>query len=271
MSNEMLKNIPILYEDADCAVINKPPGLMVHSDGKAAGPFLADWVLEKYPEAASVGDPMTDGEGELLNRAGIVHRLDRETSGVLIIAKTVAGHAHIKQQFQDRTISKKYLAFVWGEVKEEFGTINRPIGRSASDFRKWSAYPTARGEIREAETYWTRKGTGVVPVYTVHPETGEEKDIPEKFSLVEVEPKTGRTHQIRVHFSAINHPVVCDALYAPRKPHALGFERLALHSWSISFESPSGKQVTVVAPLPSDFVTALGKLGVQIPKITAKS
>ncbi len=255
MSNKGNISIDILYEDADCAVINKPPGLMVHSDARAEGPFLTDWITEKFPDAKGVGDPMSSPDGEEVDRSGIVHRLDRETSGVLIIAKTAAGHAHIKKQFQDRTILKKYLTFVWGEVKEEFGTIDRPIGRSSSNFRKWSAYPTARGDIREAETYWTRIGTG----------TGQADDgKTEKFSLIEAVPKTGRTHQIRVHFSAVNHPVVADSLYAPRRPHALGFERLALHSWSIEFESVKGKRVKVVSPIPPDFAAAAKELGVAL-------
>src|ERR1035437_5080384 len=126
-----LPKIDILYEDADCLVVNKPSRLMVHSDSKNTGPFLADWVIENYPKTKSVGDPMKDTEGNEVNRAGIVHRLDRETSGVIIIAKTKAGHASLKQQFKDRMIAKRYLAFVWGEMKEEFGTIDRPIGRSS--------------------------------------------------------------------------------------------------------------------------------------------
>ena len=242
-----IKKMDILYEDKDCLVVNKPAGLMVHSDGKNKGPFLADWVLENYPKAKDVGDPMNDGAGNPLNRAGIVHRLDRETSGAIIIAKTKAGHTSLKQQFKDRTITKKYLTFVWGEMKEEFGTIDRPIGRSSSDFRKWSAYPTARGEIREAQTYWTRIANVKCNI------DPENIDTEEKFALVEVEPKTGRTHQIRVHFSAINHPVVGDTLYAPRRPMVMGFDRLALHSYSIEFADLKGKKIRVVAPLPVDF------------------
>ncbi len=253
MSKKLLNSIKVLYEDKDCLVVSKPPGLMVHSDGKNEGPFLADWVLEKYPKSKNVGDPMNDGEGNPLNRSGIVHRLDRETSGAIIIAKTKAGHASLKQQFKDRTIAKKYLAFVWGEMKEEFGTIDRPIGRSTSDFRKWSAYPTARGEIREAQTYWTRIANFVAGTNN------------EKFSLVEIEPKTGRTHQIRVHFSAVNHPVVGDSLYAPRRSMALGFERLALHSYFIEFTDIKGKKIRVIAPLPTDFKKAASKFDLKLP------
>ncbi len=258
-----LANVVILYEDADCLVVNKPAGLMVHSDGKNEGPFLADWILENYPKAKDVGDPMNDSEGNPLNRSGIVHRLDRETSGAIIIAKTKKGHASLKQQFKDRLVMKKYLAFIWGEMKEEFGTIDRPIGRSSSNFRKWSAYPTARGDIREAQTYWTRMGN--TEDMTTLDNSISQGESMEKFALVEVQPKTGRTHQIRVHMSAINHPVVGDSLYAPKKPMALGFERLALHSYIIEFSDLKGKKVKIVAPLPPDFKRAVKKFDLKLP------
>ncbi len=253
MSNE-LPDIKVLYEDSGCVVVDKPAGLMVHPDGRDKGPFLTDWVIMKYPDAVNVGEHTRTPEGDPILRPGIVHRLDRETSGALIIAKTAEAHAALKAQFQDRTITKKYLAFVWGEVAEEFGTISRPIGRSSSDFRKWSAQRGARGDLRDAETYWTRVATSKVEV----------EGKPEKFSLVEVEPKTGRTHQIRVHFTAINHPVVGDSLYAPKRPMALGFARTALHARSIEFDSTEGKRVKVVAPLPSDFEAACKELGANL-------
>ena len=216
MSNEFPK-IDVLYEDADCVVVNKPAGIIVHPDGRNPQPALTDWVAKNYPEAMNVGEPIKTVDGAEISRPGIVHRLDKETSGAIVIAKTAEAHAFLKQQFQDRTVSKKYLAFLWGEFVEEFGTINRPIGRSANDFPKWSAQRGARGEMREAETYWTRLWTGKVPV-TMQDGTVRE----EKFTLVLAEPKTGRTHQIRVHFLAVHHPVVSDTLYAENKPYALG-------------------------------------------------
>lgn len=257
MSNEFPFTIDVLYEDEGCAVINKPAGLMVHPDGRAKGPFLTDWVAKKYPEAVDVGETMKFANKEDIHRPGIVHRLDRETSGVLIVARTAEAFESLKQQFKDRVISKKYLAFVWGEMGEEFGTINRPIGRSGKDFRKWSAQRGIRGETRDAETYWTRLGGG----------TSEIKEgTTEKFTLIEAQPKTGRTHQIRVHFLAIQHPVVGDHLYASSKPKALGFERTALHADSVEFTDLAGKQVKVTAPLPHDFLHACELLGVRPPK-----
>ena len=246
-----LLTVDILYEDKDCAVVNKPAGIMVHSDGRNEGPFLTDWIIKKFPKARGVGEPARGTGGDPLERSGIVHRLDRETSGALVIAKTAAGFERLKKQFQDRTLKKRYLAFLWGDMEEEFGTITRPIGRSGADFRRWSAQRGARGDMREAETYWTRIWTGIIP---------RGKD---RFSFVEAEPKTGRTHQIRVHFLAIQHPVVGDSLYAPNRPAALGFDRLALHSSSIEFDDAAGKRVKVSAPLPADFEAALKKLGIE--------
>lgn len=251
MSNVSLPNIDILYEDSSCVVINKPAGLMVHSDGRSEGPFLTDWVMSKYPELGNVGETQRSPEGEILDRPGIVHRLDKDTSGVLLIAKTNEAHAYFKDKFKNREISKKYLVFVWGELKENFGTINRPIGRSANNFPRWSAQRGARGEMREAETYWTKLWAGV--------------DGKEKFSLLQAEPKTGRTHQIRVHMLAIQHPVVCDSLYAPKKPAMLGFDRLALHSRTIEFEDVNGKKIKVLAPLPSDFEKAISAYNIKLP------
>lgn len=255
MGNKVSKipKVDILFEDKDCVVVNKPAGLMVHPDGRTEGPFLSDWVLKKYPKTAKVGDPAHAADGSPIARPGIVHRLDRETSGALIVAKTAKGHAHLKKQFQDRTMTKKYLAFAWGEMLEEFGTITRPIGRNNSDFRKWSAQRGARGEMRDAETYWTRIKNGVQEI--------EGRN--EKFTLLEVEPKTGRTHQIRVHLLAVHHPVVGDTLYAPKRPMALGFERTALHARSIEFDTLQGKRVKIEAPLPKDFKKAYEAFGVS--------
>ncbi|MCR4334445.1 MAG: RluA family pseudouridine synthase [Patescibacteria group bacterium] len=234
--------IPILYEDNDYVAINKPSGLVVHADGRSDNYTLTDWILEKYPEIKDVGEPIVTTDGKIINRPGIVHRIDRETSGVLIIAKNKKAHQYLKEQFQNREVQKKYNAFVYGELKDEDGIISRPIGRSKNDFRLWSAQRGARGLMREAETYYTvlNKGDG--------------------FSYIEVLPKTGRTHQIRVHFKAIHYPVVCDRLYAPKRPCGLGFSRLALHASKISFTNIEGKKIVIEAPLPEDFSNAIANM-----------
>lgn len=241
-------NINIIYEDENIVAVNKPAGLVVHPDGKTIEPTLVDWVIKNYPKLEDVGEPLVLNSGEIIKRPGIVHRLDRETSGILLIAKNQETFLFLKEQFQNREIQKSYRAFVYGEVKNDEGEIDRPIGRSSKDFRMWSAQRGARGKMREALTEYKvlKKGNG--------------------FSFVEVNPKTGRTHQIRVHFKAINYPIVADSLYGPKKnvlslaSHNLGFERLALHSFSIEFKLLNGKELKLEAGLPEDFLNALKKL-----------
>ena len=246
MQNRM--NPEILFEDDDVLVLNKPAGLIVHSDGRTEEATLVDWLIEKYPSIKDVGDPSgtseADGDRQKgILRSGIVHRLDRETSGAIVVAKTQEAFLYLKRQFQNREVHKKYHLFVRGEVKQERGIIDRPIGKSPNDFRRWSAQRGAKGELREAVTWYrvlARK---------------------DGFSFVEAQPRTGRTHQIRVHFKAINYPVVCDKLYASKNACALGFSRTALHSFSISFKGRGGKEISVTAPYPEDFRDAQSALG----------
>ncbi len=236
----------LLYEDADIIAVNKPAGLIVHSDGKTQEPSLADWVLTQYPETKDVGEPGRTTTGESVLRPGIVHRLDRETSGVMLIAKTSTGFDMLKKQFQEHSIKKEYHAFVYGSVKLDHDKIDRPIGRSAQDFRKWSAQRGAKGELRDAVTDYYVVARGEVEG--------------EQYSFVHVFPLTGRTHQIRVHFKAINYPLVADTLYAPGRENRLGFERLALHAHQITFMKLDGSLQTVCAPYPQDFERALARL-----------
>lgn len=227
----------MLYEDEDILVINKPAGLIVHPDGRTKEPSVTEWFMSKYPGSIDVGEDLGD-----IEKPGVVHRIDRETSGVLILAKTKEGHAHLKEQFQNHEIEKVYEAFLYGNLKEDHGTINLPIGKSASDFRKRSAERGAKGEKREATTYYRVLGRG------------------DGWTLVEAKPKTGRTHQIRVHFKALHHPVVADKLYARKKASLLGFDRLALHAKQISFNDLKGVWQTVKAPYPKDFQAAIDAL-----------
>jgi 23S rRNA pseudouridine1911/1915/1917 synthase len=232
----------ILFENNELMIINKPSGLVVHPDGRTKERTLVDWILETHPEMKGVGEPLTLQSGEVIDRPGIVHRLDRETSGVLALAKTPEAFLHLKKQFHDREATKVYNAFIYGVPKEKKGVIDRPIGRSASDFRKWSAQRGAKGELRDAVT-----------------EYAVLESIP-GFAFIEARPKTGRTHQIRVHLKAINHPVVCDKLYAPNHREALGFTRLALHARTLTIELLAGETITIEAPLPNDFEAALREL-----------
>ena len=250
--------IKILFEDKNILVIDKPSGISVHADVRSKGKTIADWVLENYPTLAKVGEPMMaeyKGENIKIIRPGIVHRLDKETSGVLIIAKNQKTFLFLKEQFQNHKIKKIYKAFVYGYVSDpkaslltgKRGVINVPIGRSPKDVREYTAGRGAREPLRDAVTEYTvlyrfdGKNAGV--------NTNQDN----KFSYIEAYPKTGRTHQIRVHMRYINHPVVSDPLYRGAKDLALGMKRLALHAHFITFALSSGELKTVEAPLPIDF------------------
>lgn len=243
--------IKVLYEDKDILAIDKLSGISVHPaveqahygagpDGKKKEEFITDWVLKNYPKTKDVGEPIFF-EGTEIKRPGVVHRLDKDTSGVLILAKNKKAYEFLKKQFQNRTIKKIYLAIVSGWVKEDHGIINKPIGRSPSDFRRRLAGRGARGELREAITE-----------YKVLKRFGDKKG--NKFTYLEISPKTGRTHQIRVHMKYLNHPVACDSLYNPTGSCPLGLERLALHAKSIEFTSLSGEKIKVESPVPKEML-----------------
>lgn len=232
----------ILYEDEHILVINKPAGVQVHADEDTKGETVSDWFVARCPEAANVGEPFTSRTGVEMHKPGIVHRLDRDTSGVLLLVKDQETFLYIKEQFKERHVVKTYYAFVYGNVKDDHGTIDRPIGRSASDFRLRSAQRGARGTLRPAATEYT--------VIERAPE----------YSYLELRPKTGRTHQLRAHLKAINHPIVCDTLYAPKQESALGFSRLALHASALELDIKEGERKRFEAPLPDDFQQALDKM-----------
>lgn len=254
--------IEILYEDKDVLAVNKPSGLMVHGDNRSKEQTLADLILAEYPKLKNVGDRSAEYEDRKnpsseIVRPGIVHRLDRETSGVMLIAKNQKSFDNLKNQFQEHTIKKTYQAFVYGWPTKDEGKINVPIGRSPKDFRRWSATRGATGELRESLTEYKTllRGSDLKMI--------EDVKVPDlhKYSLMELYPKTGRTHQIRVHMKYLNHSVVSDDLYAPRRPKAFGFDRVALHALSITFKDLKGKPITVTAPYPDDFKKAMKKIG----------
>ena len=234
----MVLKIKVLYEDPNILVIDKPEGLAVHSDGRTKEKTVADWILKHYPRMKNVGE-QTEG----IARPGIVHRLDRDTSGVLVLVKNQKTFLFLKNQFMNREVKKIYHAIVSGSMKEEHGFIKKPIGRSPKDFRKYLAGRGAKGELKDAETF-----------YKVLKKL-EFSNI--KYSYLEVRPKTGRTHQIRVHMKYLNHPVVGDPLYNPDGPHPRGFKRMALHAFSIEFKDLKGKILKIESKLPKEFQSML--------------
>ena len=240
------KAIEVLFENDDVMVINKPSGLLVHRaltlekrDG--VQDTVADWFLARVPSVAEVGETEQAEDGSPILRGGIVHRLDRETSGVMILAKHQDAFVHLKAQFHDRLAQKEYRAFVYGNLKEKWGTINRPIGRSSKDFRLRSAERGAKGNLRSAVTDWELLAQN------------------EKYAYVRLLPKTGRTHQLRVHLKAIGRPIVGDQLYASPaflKADDLGISRLALHAYKLTIVLPGGREQEFTAELPLEFERA---------------
>ena len=230
--------VEILYEDDDCMVVDKPAGLVVHpAPGHPSG-TLVNALVHLRPQLAGVGSE---------RKAGIVHRLDRDTSGCLLVAKHDQAHAALSRQFAERRVEKRYWAWVWGHLREREGEIDRPIGRSPHDRQRMSSR-TRRG--RRAITRWR-----VLERYPVA-------------DWVELAPETGRTHQIRVHLAEAGHSVIGDSRYGGGPSRARGFHgpqqqfagrvaalarRQALHARALAFDQPTtGRRVHVESPLPED-------------------
>ncbi len=238
----------VLFENKDFIIINKPAGLLVHGVFDKHGPkhsesTLIDWLLKKYPETREVGDPSPE-EMIRQQRGGIVHRLDRETSGVMIIARNQKSFEYLKKLFQDKKVQKTYLALVWGRVKDKAGTINKPISIKDGSVKR----TVFKGKMtREAITDYK------VKKYLT--------DGKNEFTLLEVMPKTGRTHQIRVHLSSIGHPVVGDKLYGKKniENRKLNIDRHFLHAQKIQFAFGK-RQHLIEAPLPPELRSVISGL-----------
>lgn len=226
--------LDILYEDEDVIVINKARGMVVHP---AAGNYrgtLVNALLEHCDDLSGIG-------GEV--RPGIVHRLDKDTSGVMVVAKSDRAHASLAKQIKDRTASRKYLAIVHGNVKADQGLIDAPIGRHPTDRKKMAVTFSHSRDARTNFRVIERLGN---------------------YTLVECKLETGRTHQIRVHMSHIGHPVVGDPKYGPRTAH-FAIDGQALHSAKLTFSHPvSGETMTFKAPLPGDMEEILAALRKRI-------
>ncbi len=228
--------IDILWEDRHILVVNKQAGMVVHPGAGNPGGTLLNALLHHFPALETVGDDP--------NRAGIVHRLDKDTTGVMVAAKSNAALAFLQKEFRMRRVEKRYLALVRGEVKNDSGRISFPVGRHR---RKRKLMSTRASEsARDAETLWTVK---------------------ERFAdatLVEAVLKTGRTHQVRVHFYAAGHPLIGEKVYQFRRDrkNKTGVPRQMLHARSLGFRHPfSGRKVRFTAPVPPDFRKLLADMG----------
>ena len=228
--------LDIIYEDRDLLVLNKPPGLVTHPGAGHRTGTLLNALLHHCPDLQEIGD---------VSRPGLVHRLDKDTSGLLVVAKTELAHRGLIGQFQRHEVKKKYLALVWGRLPQRAGRIAKEIGRHPLERHKMSVH-SRRGKI--AATRWR-----VI------------KEFPGPLTLVELTIETGRTHQIRVHMTSQGHPVLGDATYGggaarlkSAPPALLGLkplvQRQLLHAWQLRFTHPrSGEEVGWEAALPGDF------------------
>jgi len=252
----------IISESDELLVVDKPAGLIVHSDGRTEETSVADWILQDYPALKDVGEPWISPQGEKIVLPGIVHRLDRTTSGVMLIAKTNEMYRYLKREFKARRIEKTYLAWVYGHMQEREGIIIAEIIRTSGAPKQWTVKPTTgdNGRAPSEEVWSTTTGLSAavrtykraaVTKWKVLKETKDEQS-GEPISLLEIKPLTGRTHQIRVHLSSIGHPIIADHLYAPDRAPLLNFQRPALHAYTISF-SLGGERKTFLAPPPADF------------------
>ncbi len=245
-----MMNPKIIYEDDQILVIDKPSGMTVNKSETTKNEVtIQDWIEQKlrtHPPAGGL-EPKVNTESDFYKRAGIVHRLDKETSGLLLIAKTEESFENLQKQFKERKVKKTYLALVHGKINEEEGEISIPIGRLPWNRTRFGIL----AEGREART----KYKVLCIKYLVS--NGKK----EPFTFLKLYPETGRTHQIRVHLKYMNHPVFADPLYAGRKTAKRDrkiLPRLFLHAAKIEFCHPhSNKQVALESPLPSDLENIL--------------
>jgi 23S rRNA pseudouridine1911/1915/1917 synthase len=225
--------VTVVYEDDDVIVVDKPAGLVVHPGAGNQTGTLVQGVLARYPEVAAVGDP---------SRPGIVHRIDKDTSGLLLVARSPRGYAALSKQIAAHGVVRRYLALVWGHPEAARGLIDAPIGRSLRSPTRMAV--SAKG--REARTTY---------------EVLERFDEPVAVALLRCTLDTGRTHQIRVHLQTIGHPVVGDRRYGGHRQPFTALHRFFLHAEHLEFEHPvSGARLSFDAPLPPELAEVLSQL-----------
>lgn len=228
--NEKKKSNPqILFEDEEILVVDKPSGLISTRDISVKEKTLQDWIEKKYPQA------------------GVAHRLDKETSGALIIAKNPKALESLRSQFKNRKVKKTYLALVHGKIFPTAGNINFPIGRLPWNKERFGILPSGRPSKTSFKLISAYQFTNLKP--------------PSYYSLLELYPKTGRTHQIRVHLKSIGHPIVSDEFYAGRKTSRkdrLWCSRLFLHASKVAFKHPvTGRVISIKSALPNELKKVL--------------
>ncbi len=227
--------LEILYEDEDLVAVNKPAGMVVYpAAGHAHGTLVQGLLHGGRTLSAAAG----------AERPGVVHRLDKDTSGVIVLAKSDLAYYDLVKQFRERTVEKVYWALVHGILEEEEGVVEAPLGRDPHHPLLVGVRPESRGGRPALTTF------RVVGRFPPSPAQGPERGV----TLLEVRPHTGRTHQIRVHLKAIGHPIVGDPVYGPKRPSPRLPKRLMLHAWRLELTHPrTGKRLRITAPLPPEF------------------
>jgi len=226
------QNIPldILYQDSDVVIVNKPCGMVVHPAAGNEDRTLVNALLYHVHDLSGIGGEM---------RPGIVHRLDKDTSGLILIAKNDKAHALLSDQFKERSMEKHYRAVAFGSFREEGGLIDAPIARHPVDRKKMAIVPDGKPSQTEWKVMERLKGATYLDVHLL----------------------TGRTHQIRVHMHSIGHPLLGDRIYATNIKTSVHIPRLMLHAYSLAFTHPTtGERMEMTAPLPEKFAAALEKL-----------
>lgn len=245
--------VKIIYEDDVMYVIDKPSGMTVNrADTTRHVETLQDWLDRNFPLSPDAAPDSPEEESDFSKRSGIVHRLDKETSGLILVAKTATAFLELQRQFKERKVHKTYLALVHGDVRPETGEINVPIGRQEWNRMRFGVVAGGKEASSQYRVVERRSLRGSKEV----------------LSLVEVEPKTGRTHQIRVHMKYLGYPLFADFLYAGRKTQRDDRKYLArvfLHAARISFQHPeSGERVEFSSSLPEELATFLNEQTVVV-------
>jgi 23S rRNA pseudouridine1911/1915/1917 synthase len=239
-------DIEVLYQDSDLIFVNKPPAMAVHPSAGHPHSTLVDALVARFPDLKSVVE--LDGTW----RAGIVHRLDKDTSGVMVVARNSQARAALAQQFKQRTVEKVYVALVAGHPRRDQITIDKPIGRHQTERKRMS--------IRSRSAREALSDVSVIRRASFNPPG----DAPIAVSLVAVAPRTGRTHQIRVHLSAIGHPCLGDPLYGRQEREGLPIKRQALHAFYLSVTHPrTNARIAMTAPLAPDLARMLEACGID--------
>ena len=235
--------LDILYEDDSLIIVNKPAGLVVHPAAGHESGTLVNALLAHCPNLAGIGG---------VQRPGIVHRLDKDTTGAIAIAKTDLAHQHLQAQLKAKTAQRQYLGVVYGAPSADSGTIDQPIGRHLVDRKKMAVVPVEKGG-RLALTHWqVRERLG-------------------NYTLMHFQLETGRTHQIRVHSAYLGHPIVGDPVYSSGRSVGVNLPGQALHAWRLQLQHPvSGEWIEAIAPPPPAFTTLLEVLRLRVVSPTPR-